>query len=163
MRSKFTLLRCRYNKAPTFVEALSFEKWCPGPDLNRHSYSPADFESAASTNFATRADAAHYTYINLIDNHFFQPYRNQLPQTYGMQPMRLEHHQPLFFHSPLPTWFIRLLLGIIKNHASEVACTFILWRKRNSGIKCFVIVYSVWLIWHMSSSTAVWAIWLIGK
>nr|DAN92858.1 MAG TPA: hypothetical protein [Bacteriophage sp.] len=29
--------------------------WCLGSDSNRHGYSPADFESAASTNFATQA------------------------------------------------------------------------------------------------------------
>ncbi|WP_421218307.1 hypothetical protein, partial [Aeromonas enteropelogenes] len=28
---------------------------------NRHGYSPADFESAASTDFATRATAGNYT------------------------------------------------------------------------------------------------------
>lgn len=45
------------------IEAFLFI-WCPGPDLNRHSYSPADFESAASTDFATRADVGDYTQDN---------------------------------------------------------------------------------------------------
>ena len=35
--------------------------WCLGSDSNRHGYSPADFESAASTNFATQA-----TLISLV-------------------------------------------------------------------------------------------------
>ena len=38
--------------------------WCLGSDSNRHGYSPADFESAASTNFATQAwERGDYTYI----------------------------------------------------------------------------------------------------
>ena len=32
------------------------QRWCPGPESNRHGvWSPRDFKSRASTNFATRA------------------------------------------------------------------------------------------------------------
>ena len=33
------------------------KRWCPGPDSNRHAdFAAADFKSAASTDFATRAE-----------------------------------------------------------------------------------------------------------
>jgi hypothetical protein len=67
-------------------------KWCPGSDSNRHDYSSADFESAASTDFATRATARDYTNGAMPCKVFFSC-AHSFAHLFNALPMRGQLHR----------------------------------------------------------------------
>ena len=73
------------------LQGMQLVIWCPRPESNRHSQLwPADFKSAASTNFATRArlrGALKNKKGKVAERQGFEPWEGINPQRFSRPPL----------------------------------------------------------------------------